>query len=327
MNQKVELITRVNSKLGLLTLLQIRGVGPSTAISMGDKFQKIEDIVDSFKGIDILVVEDAISKANRILKDCTNFGIEVLTVHDDNFPFFLRNIPQPAPLIYVKGRLQNNNKYIACVGTREPTEAGVKTSKITSNYFSKKGWSIVSGLALGVDSICHAEALNCGGHTVAVLANGLDSIAPKTNSKLAQDILKSGGALISEYPPGTPVYPRNLVIRDRLQSGLSVATIPMQTGIKGGTLHTINFSFLQGRFVVVPVHTKVEEKSEGLKYLLSLATQNNHHFRDPIFPEYKNDLLLPLRSSDLDKVEETLLRCYSENINKITNSVNQMRLL
>src|SRR4029077_18875204 len=93
---------------------------------------------------------------------------------------------------------------------------------------------IVSGLALGVDTLCHEAALSLGGHTVAILANGLDSVYPAQNKELAERILSAGGALVREQPLGTPALPRNLVARDRLQSGMSAATIVMQTDLIGG---------------------------------------------------------------------------------------------
>ena len=111
----------------------------------------------------------------------------------------------------------------------------------------------VSGLALGVDTLCHEAALEAGGHTVAILANGLDSVYPGQNRELAARILAAGGALLSEQPLGAPALPRNLVARDRLQSGMSAATIVMQTDLIGGTMHTVRYAVLQGRPLIAPV--------------------------------------------------------------------------
>jgi DNA processing protein len=130
-----------------------------------------------------------------------------------------------------------------------------------------RGWSIVSGLALGVDSLSHQAALDSGAHTVAILANGLEAVYPKKNARLAADILSSGGALLSEQPFGTPAIPRNLVQRDRLQSGMSAGTIVMQTDIIGGSMHTVRFTLLQGRLLFTPApygpHMD-EPKSRGI---------------------------------------------------------------
>jgi DNA processing protein len=118
-----------------------------------------------------------------------------------------------------------------------------------------------------VDTLCHQAALEAGGHTVAILANGLDSVYPAQNRELATRILAAGGALLSEQPLGTPALPRNLVARDRLQSGMSAATIVMQTDLIGGTMHTVRYAVLQGRPLIAPVpqgaHAE-EPKSRGI---------------------------------------------------------------
>lgn len=327
--ENVDQNTPLASATGLLILLQMKGVGPVSALSLSAKFKSLEDLSQANRSLTDSMCDDAISKANLILNNCRKNQINLISHYDSEFPCYLKEIPQPAPLLYVKGKLFPSNKYIACVGTREPTQVGVKTAKFTTSYFSKKGWSIVSGLALGIDALCHEEALISGGHTVAVLANGLDSVSPKSHTKLAERILECGGALVSEYPPEFPVYPRNLVIRDRLQSGFSVGTIPMQTGIKGGTLHTINFSFLQKRFVVVPVHTNPDVKSEGLTYLLRLLSSSKsfNEKNDPIFPNFNKDYVIPLKSESMDEIELMLSDSHRNFLNKGKSAAGQMRLL
>lgn len=320
--------TPFDTSEGLLILLQLKGVGPVNALSMSQNFKNVSDLLTVNRNIEMFTLDEALEKANKILKECQKFNIRLVSHFSNEYPVLLKKIPQPAPLLYVKGELRSDNKYIACVGTREPTDVGVKTAKFTTNYFVKKGWSIVSGLALGVDSICHEEALRIGGHTVAILANGLDTVSPKSNAKLAEKILAHKGALVSEYPPGFPVYPRNLVIRDRLQSGFSVATVPMQTGIKGGTLHTINFSFIQNRNVVVPVHPNPDEKSMGLKYLLDICRDfSSQNGKDPIFPDLKKELVMPLRSENLEEIESVLSRAHLKLSTHEVEEMKQMRLI
>lgn len=114
-------------------------------------------------------------------------------------------------------------------------------------------WTIVSGLALGIDSVAHAATLGKKGRAIAVLAGGLDNVYPKENTRLAEEILASGGALVSEQPFGVPAIPRNLIQRDRLQSGLSVGTFVMQTDVKGGSMHTVRYTLQQERLLFAPV--------------------------------------------------------------------------
>jgi DNA processing protein len=171
------------------------------------------------------------------------------------------------PVIYVRGSLPPDRRCVACVGTRQPTEFGRIAARRISRFLAAHGWSIVSGLAVGVDTICHEGALEAGGHTVAVLANGLDTVYPRQNTGLAERILAAGGALLSEQPLGTPALPKHLFRRNRIQSGMSAGTVVMQTDIVGGTMHTVRHTMLQGRLLFVPVpqaEHAAEDKSRGL---------------------------------------------------------------
>lgn len=131
---------------------------------------------------------------------------------------------------------------IAVIGTREPTPNGVKAGEYFSGEFAKQGFNIVSGLAVGCDTTGHVGALKVNGVTTAFLANGLDweSIYPKENLELAKRIVANNGLLLSEYPIGQSCGRYGLVARDRLQAGLSKATLVVQTGVTGGTMHAVN---------------------------------------------------------------------------------------
>ena len=197
----------------------------------------------------------------------TPLGMFTLTPAHDDYPGWLRAIPDRPPVVYVRGRLPPDLRCVACVGTRSPSAFGKAAAGGIVSYLAARGWSIVSGLALGVDTICHEAALRAGGHTVAVLAIGLNAVYPGQNAELAERILTSGGALLSEQPLGTPALPRHLVSRDRLQSGMSAATVVMQTDVVGGTMHTVRYALLQGRLLIAPVPKGThadEPKSRGL---------------------------------------------------------------
>jgi DNA processing protein len=186
---------------------------------------------------------------------------------DDDYPHWLRMISDRPAILHVRGQLLPGRRYVACIGTRQPSVFGQIAAREISGFLASQGWSIVSGLALGVDTLCHEAALEAGGHTVAILANGLDSVYPGQNRKLAERILSAGGALLSEQPLGTLALPRHLVARDRLQSGMSATTIVMQTDLIGGTMHTVRYSVLQGRPLIAPVPQSVhadEPKSRGI---------------------------------------------------------------
>lgn len=196
-----------------------------------------------------------------------NDKMRALRPTDTDYPRWLCSIVDRPTVLYTKGRLLPGRKYVACIGTRQPSTFGRAAAHGIAHFLAANGWSIVSGLALGVDTTCHEAALEAGGHTVAILANGLDSVYPRQNTTLAERILAAGGALLSEQPPGTPALPRNLVARDRLQSGMSAATIVMQTDLIGGSMHTVRYTLLQGRRLIAPVpqgaHAN-EPKSRGI---------------------------------------------------------------
>ncbi|MCB9879396.1 MAG: DNA-processing protein DprA [Planctomycetes bacterium] len=276
---------RASGPMGLLTLLGLKGVGPQTAERLASRFEMLREIrsaamatqlVGEVSSSALRSLEDdaawqqAEDRAERVLEQAAELGVQLYTVADDEYPMHLKTIPDHPPVVFVRGCLASGPRTVACIGTREPTFFGVKVAKGITTHLAERGWSIVSGLAIGVDALAHEAALGAGGHTVAVLANGLDAIYPKANAALADRILASGGALLSEQPFGASAIPRNLVHRDRLQSGMSVGTIVAQTDIVGGSMHTVRFTLMQGRRLFAPVprgpHTE-EPKSRGIRAL------------------------------------------------------------
>jgi DNA processing protein len=192
---------------------------------------------------------------------------------EDHYPHWLRGISDRPAILHIRGQLLPGRRYVACVGTRQPSVFGQEIAQGISAFLASRGWSIVSGLAFGVDVLCHEAALRAGGHTVAILANGLDSVYPGQHRELAERILSAGGALLSEQPVGTPSLPRHLVARDRLQSGMSAATIVMQTDLIGGTMHTVRYSVLQGRPLFAPVPQGAHADEPKSRGILALTQQ------------------------------------------------------
>jgi DNA protecting protein DprA len=196
--------------------------------------------------------ETALSEAWRVVNESLSHGIRILAYDNPDYPEPLRNIPDPPPFLYVRGRLPKWNLAVAVIGTRDPDDAALNATRAIVECLSDEPSAVVvSGLALGIDSEAHREALSVNTRTVAVLANGLDSVYPKRNEKLAEEILERGGALVSELPVGSRVVPYNLVARDRLQSGLSKATMLVQSSLDGGSMHTARFTLEQGRTLIV----------------------------------------------------------------------------
>jgi DNA processing protein len=140
---------------------------------------------------------------------------------------------------------------IAVVGTRKNTSIGEKITIRTIEEFAKYNYSVVSGLALGIDTIAHRSAINSNIPTIAVLVD-IENVAPKENQDLANEILKKEGLLVSENPPGTKIIPAFFAKRDRIQAGLSAGVFAIETAIDGGTMHAVNTAILMSRPVFVP---------------------------------------------------------------------------
>lgn len=182
----------------------------------------------------------------------------------------LKHIPNPPRQIFIKGNqeiITNNSPKLAIVGTRKPTAQGLDTAYQMAKELAKEGFIIISGLALGIDQAAHRGCLAANGCTIAVLANGLDTIYPRQHEQLAKQIIDSGGTLISEYPAGTPPFPNQFLERNRIISGLSQAVLIIEAPLGSGAINTAHHALAQGRDVlVVPgaIHNKNYEGSNNL---------------------------------------------------------------
>lgn len=220
-------------------------------------------------------IEEAEEKAVNIILRSARMGIHTVSRYDDDFPKMLLSTvgedgkPSIPVLLYYKGNLLITSlPALAVIGTREPDSYGLKAGHYYSEAFASIGVNIVSGLALGCDTQGHRGALDAGGVTTAFLAHGLDKVYPEENTDLAQEIVDKGGLLMSEYPIGTWVNRYNLVARDRLQAGLSDATLVIQTGIKGGTMHAVRATQAARKPLFVVDYSKSSfDKVEGNVFL------------------------------------------------------------
>lgn len=181
--------------------------------------------------------------------------IKTILKESQQYPSLLKEIPNPPSRIYVLGELPDDppaaGPKIAIVGTRKATSQGRAIAKEMAKKLSDQGMIIVSGLAMGIDTASHEGAVAAGNKTIAVLGCGLDTIYPRQNENLAKKILELGGAIISEYPVGTPSFPNQFLERNRIISGLSIATIIIEAPKESGALVTARLAAEQGREVFV----------------------------------------------------------------------------
>ncbi len=254
----------------ILALMALPGVGRKTAARLLDNFgpqatnpdelaaalSNAHAEVPGLAPITDSDATDAFAKADESLDRASELCLTVLTQGSPQFPTRLARIPDPPLLLYVRGNVEAIavEESIAIIGTRKPTEYGIRSAHRLALRCAEARVVVVSGLAKGCDGAAHEGCLDADGKTVAVLAHGLDTVYPAAHRDLAARIVDGGGALMSEYSPAVRARSSFFVERDRLQSGLARAVLVIETDVKGGTMHTVGFAHEQGRLVACLNH-------------------------------------------------------------------------
>lgn len=207
--------------------------------------------------------------ATRILTFCNAEGVTLIPYDDPRYPAALRTIPSPPTLLYCRGILpqMNGRLAVAVVGTRKMSEYGKRMTFEIARDLARAGAVVVSGLALGIDGVANAAAINGGGETVAVLGSGIDVIYPAAHAKLAATVAQHG-AIITEFSPGTRPEGRNFPIRNRIISGLAQATAVMEADLRSGALITARKARQQERKLYALPGRVDEAGSEGPSMLI-----------------------------------------------------------
>jgi DNA processing protein len=242
-----------------LALTMVAGIGGVTARKLLERFGDVEAIFEASPEelIEIPRVTEAmaaqilaapIEPLENELLSLSDEGIDLLTWDDDRFPTLLRPLPDAPMVLFMRGALQrSDDKAVAIVGTREPTPSAVELAYTIGRELAARDLTVISGLALGIDSAGQRGALETG-RTIAVLGSGIRHIHPRENAELAEQIVGCG-AILSELHPNTPPKGQNLMARDRIISGLSRAVIVIEAGEKSGSLDTASKAIKQGRLV------------------------------------------------------------------------------
>jgi len=215
------------------------------------------------------LVNRSLDRADEILSRCSSLGIDVITPEHHNYPHSLRSLRDYPLVLYVKGNLPDcmNNMLTAVVGTRSMTDYGRKIAYAIGAGLAFGGSYVVSGMALGSDSMALIGALDAGGTVIAVLGSGVDVIYPREHKDIYRKILERG-AVISEYPPGTPPAGKNFPVRNRIMSGLSDAVTVVEAGASSGALITANRAIDQGRRLFAVPGKVGDEGAEGTNMLI-----------------------------------------------------------
>ncbi len=256
-----------------------KGIGPLRQRALMDYFGDIERAWNApaeklrAAGLDQRSLRSLLTTRARCnldaeLKAIEQSGIHVITLDDPDYPPLLRQIPDPPALLYVKGTLLESDwRAIAVVGTRRATVYGKTMTREIVEPLAAQGIVIVSGLARGIDAAAHQAALDVGGRTLAVLANGLDRIYPPEHRQLAEHIA-ANGALISELPLGEPPESSHFAPRNRIVSGLTWGTLVVEATEHSGTLLTVNQALEQGREVFAVPGNALSPASKGTNTLI-----------------------------------------------------------
>ncbi|HYA99708.1 MAG TPA: DNA-processing protein DprA, partial [Ktedonobacteraceae bacterium] len=265
-----------------ITFNRVSGIGPVSFKSLLEYFDN--DLAAAWRadttelaqaGLTRNTIENVIklrktSTPQKELEKLEKLRIRVITWKDKTYPPLLREIDDSPPVLYTYGKLTEGDQFaLAVVGTRNSSTYGRQVTERIVTDLAKGQVSIVSGLALGIDTIAHTSALDAGGRTIAVLASGLDIIYPSTNRSLARRIVESGqGVLITEYPLGVKPDGGNFPARNRIISGLSLGVLVSEAPIQSGALITAGFALKQGRDVFGIPGSILSSKSSGVNKLI-----------------------------------------------------------
>ncbi|AFK86779.1 MULTISPECIES: DNA-processing protein DprA [Thermoanaerobacterium] len=308
-------------------LSSINGVGAKTFKKLVDYFgnaetvyksnaDDIKQLVNNERILNSIIEAkkvDPYKYAERLNKE----KIKVLLIDDDEYPKLLREIYDAPPVLYVKGNItESDDMSIAIVGSRNATSYGKLMSEKFSYELSKHGFTIISGMARGIDSQAHKGAIKAGGRTIAVLGCGVNIAYPEENKKLMEEII-SKGAVVSEYPLDYLPVAGNFPARNRIISGLSLGVLVVEAGVKSGSLITAKFALEQGRdvFAVPGIITSAYSKGtnglikQGAKLVANVSDiLDEYNFREDIKTRI-NERFVNTLSSEERKLYAIISEC------------------
>jgi DNA processing protein len=239
---------------------------------------------------------------DRVFKEIDLIGkkrIRIVTMQDPDYPSLLRQIPDPPPYLYGKGSRDALAKHLAVGGSRNATPYGLANARRLSANLAKCGLTIVSGMALGIDTAAHEGALRAGGKTVAVLGSGFERIYPAANRKLFNDIADTG-AVITEFALPTEPEAHNFPVRNRIISGMSLGTVVVEATRKSGSLITARLAAEQNREVFAVPGSIQSFKSTGTHTLIKQGAKLVENAPD-ILEEISNVFPHPLPATSRKK--------------------------
>ena len=260
------------------------GIGPRAAAKLLERFGSAEAVYGATRAelsqlrilpeaVDSIIARDLHEKAEVEIKRIRDLDGDILVLDDGVYPALLREIYDPPIVLYVKGAWSKclDQPCVAIVGSRRCSTYGQNAASMLSRDLAQRGVTIVSGFARGIDASAHRGALEAGGRTIAVLGTGIDECYPRDHRKLCQDILEQGGAVVSQFPLGTPPVSENFPYRNRIISGLSLGVVIVEAAENSGSLITARLAIEQNREVWAVPGNITSRNSFGTNYLIKGA--------------------------------------------------------
>ena len=270
-------------RIGSQTLKKILAIFPDPAVLWQSKNADTSILGEKIS----LYIREAVERYHpeSVLEQLSKENIGYLTYYDKKYPMLLKEIPDHPVILYIKGSLSAlNPESLAIVGSRKYSDYGHDVAKKVAGECANNGLTLVSGLALGIDTVVHRSTLDHGGLTVGVLACGLETVYPSSNTFLAKEIIEKGGAIISEYPPGTIPMKQNFPARNRIIAGLSLGTLVVEAAADSGALITAYQALEYNRLVFAIPGNIDSPNSAGPNMLIregaTLVTSANEIFTE-----------------------------------------------
>src|SRR2546421_804112 len=260
------------------------GIGPRAAAKLLERFGSAEAVFGATRAeleslrlrpeaVESIRAREFFDKATEEIERARLIGVDILLLDDGVYPALLREIFDPPITLYVKGAWSEclEQPSVAMVGSRRCSTYGENAATMLARDLAQKGITIISGLARGIDAAAHRGALEAGGRTVAVMGTGLDQVYPRDHKKLTDEILNHAGALVTQFPLGTPPVSENFPYRNRVISGLSLGVVVIEAAENSGSLITARLAMEQNREVFAVPGNITSRNSFGTNYLIKGA--------------------------------------------------------
>jgi DNA processing protein len=267
-----------------LELNMTPGIGPRAAAKLLERFGSAEAVYNATRteleqlrlppeAIDTIIARNLRSTAEAEIAAVRKLGGDILLLDDGVYPSSLREIYDPPIVLYVKGAWSEclDQPCVGVVGSRKCSTYGQNSAMMLARDLAQRGITVVSGFARGIDAAAHRGALVAGGRSVAVLGTGIDEVYPRDHKKLAEEVLANGGALVSQFPLGTPPVSENFPYRNRIISGLSLGIVVVEAAENSGSLITARLAMEQNREVFAVPGNITSRNSFGTNYLIKGA--------------------------------------------------------